>query len=118
MILGAEPITRRRFASGARGADGRYTPGASTDTTILASVQPLEGRDREILPEGERQTDGIKVYTESDVRTVNQHGGAGGNTPDRLIFDGLVYEVRNVSRQRSIIPHYRAFALLLQEVAP
>lgn len=118
MILGAESITRRRFAPGSRGSDGRWVEGASTDATIAASVQPLEGRDREILPEGDRQKDGIKVYTTSDLEPVNQHTAPEGASGDHVLVDGIAYEVRNVARQRSIIPHYRAFAVRLQEDAP
>jgi hypothetical protein len=115
MILGAEPITRRRFSVGARGVDGRFVDGASTDAVISASVQPLEGKDRAILPEGDRSKDGIKVYTTSDLAPADQHVGTSG---DQLIVDGVIFEVRNVVRERSIIPHYRAFALRLQEVSP
>lgn len=115
MILGAETITRRRFAVGSRGADGRWVDGATTDVSIAASVQPLEGKDRAILPEGDRSKDGIKLYTTSDLVPADQHAGTSG---DRVVVNGVVFEVRNVVRERSIIPHYRAFALRLQEVAP
>lgn len=111
-ILGAEPVTLRSFAPGTRNALGGFDPGAATDTPIFGSVQPLEGVDRAILPEGERHRDGIKVYTKSPVRPVDQYTQQIGQ---QFIVDGVVFEVWNAARQRSIIPHYRAFALRVQE---
>jgi hypothetical protein len=114
VILGAETITRRRQAAGTRGSDGRYTPGATTDTTIQASVQPFAADELAVLPEGERHREPRKVYTTSDLRTGDQHLG----TPaDRLVIDSVVFEVVAVERHRSVIPHYKARAVRLQEAA-
>ena len=110
-ILGEETITRVRTAVGSR-VDGVFVSGASTSTPILGSVQPLSGKDAQTLDVGERSRDWKKVYTRSDLIPVDQGAGAAG---DRLTIDGLTYEVRTVARQRSIIPHYRAFVRLVQE---
>lgn len=112
-ILGAEPITRVRFATGSR-VSGRYVAGASTSTTIRGSVQPLSGKETQTLPEGERRRDWLKVYTHTELVPVDQHGGA-ATSGDRLVIDGITYEVRTTARQRSVIPHYRAFVVRVQE---
>lgn len=116
-ILGEEPITRRRYAAGARGSDGAWVRGASTDTTIQAGVQPANSRDLYHLPEGLRQRDPIKLYTDSAVlRTADQHSQVDA---DEVVVDGVVYEVQSVGRQRAAapLPNYKAIAVRIQETA-
>jgi hypothetical protein len=116
ILVGKEVITRRRFAGGTRGTDGRYVPGAATDTPINASVQPIGGVELQTLEEGDRQRDPKRVYTDSDLRTSNQHV-----TPktkaDHVIIDSVVYQVRRVDTWRSVspIPHVKAIVVRLQE---
>jgi hypothetical protein len=112
VILGQETITLRRVGAGSRGADGRWSDGVAVDTSIAASVQPLGGRELATLPEGERHSDQIKVYTTTEIRTGSQHDGT---TADRLVVDGIVYEVRAVEQQRAILPHYKARAVRVKE---
>lgn len=114
MILGTEPITLRRLAAGTRGTDGRYTAGATTTSTIFASVQPLNDRELASLPEGERTTDQKKVYTTADIRTGSQHDGV---LADQLVIGGVTYEVRQVERERSIMPHNKGRIVRVQEEA-
>lgn len=112
MILGQSAITRRRFAAGTRGADGRFTAGASTDSTIYGTVQPPSGDVMATLPEGERSRRGRRVITTSELRAVDQDAG----TPaDQVLIDGLYWEVRTVSRWNAILPNYDATVLLVQE---
>ena len=111
-ILGQESITLRRRAAGTRGSDGRWTPGASADSTIKASVQPATGDDLAILPEGLRQKRGKRVYTRTELRVGNLDDSTDA---DRLVIDGTVYQVQHVERERSVIAHYKAIALAEQE---
>lgn len=112
MILGSEAITRITYAAGTRGSDGRWVQGSSTSTTIYASVQPMEGQDLEILEEGERARDGKRLYTATVMETANQHLGT---SADLVTIDSINYEVRQVKRERSIIPHYRVLVMRVQE---
>ena len=114
MILGRESITlRRQSGSVSWGSDGR--PSASTaDTTIQASVQPLGERELQRLPEGFRQRDPRRIYTESELRTADQHGDT---VADLVVIDSVVYQVQSVTRHRSVIPHYRGLLLRIQEAA-
>lgn len=114
-LLGERDVTRRRYSSGAYTA-GVWSDGAATDTTIRASVQPLSGRDREVLEEGVRQRDGIKLYTTASgtLRTESQHDG----TPaDEVVIDTVVYTVVHVDVRHPLIGHDRAYALRAQEAA-
>lgn len=111
-ILGAEAITRVRYAAGTRGTDGRMVPGAATSTTIQASVQPATDEDMQSLPEGERRREGKRVYTTSELRTASQYAGTEADT---LTIGGASFQVRRVDRERLILPHYRAIAIRVQE---
>jgi hypothetical protein len=111
-MLGAEAVTLRRFAAGSRGTDGRFAPGATTDTTIYASMQPVSGRDLQRLPEGERSRDALKAYTETALQTAE----AGGLLlSDRIVYGGRVYEVFQVQPWVGPLPHYEALVLRLAE---
>lgn len=116
-ILGQEAVTRRRYVAGTRTAasEGAWVEGTSTDTEILASVQPANARDLQIIEEGLRQRDAIKVYTDDEaLRTGNQHDGV---SADEVIVDGISYQVQSVARQRAVLPHYKAICVRVQEAA-
>ncbi len=94
------PQTITRFAAGTT-VKGRYTAGASSTLTILASVQPISGEDLKPLPEGRRLDDYVKVYTDSNLQTLPSQ-------PDRLTWRGHTYECISVDvRQMGVINHYK-----------
>ena len=76
-------IVRLREAPGAYDDTGRWQPGAVTETTLLASVQPLvlEGAD---LAGGVSLIERVKVYAPS-VEYVAAHG-------DRLMWGSAVLQ--------------------------
>ena len=96
-ILGAFPVSLKRYATGARNSDGGWTPGATTTTTIQASVQPLTERELASLPEGERQKDWRKILT-TEALVVGRQGAA--TQGDRLSWDSGAswYEVRQADQ--------------------
>lgn len=116
-ILGAISLTRRRFAAGARGTDGRWTPGASTDSTIVGAFHPTSGRDLATLPEGERVKDWRTVYIEPEYE-LRGLDLAGAVAADHVSRDGdTFYEVRHVNLHESEapLPHIKALAVAVQE---
>ncbi len=114
-LLGQTSITRRRYAAGTRASTGFWTTPTPTDTTISASVQEASGDDLQVLPEGERKKETVKVYTETaELRTANQHAGI---QADRVVVATIVYEVAHVELRHPLIPHYKALATRLQEEA-
>lgn len=120
MLLGATTITLRRVAAQSVGSDGRGVDGSSSDTEIMASVQPAQGEDLQVLPEGLRSRRTIKVYTETELRTADQQAGT---APDKLVLSGLsgiddgTYEVQTVQPWYALLPHHKALATLVQEAA-
>lgn len=113
-ILGAFPVSLKRYATGARNSDGGWTPGATTTTTIQASVQPLTERELASLPEGERQKDWRKILT-TEALVVGRQGAA--TQGDRLSWDSGAswYEVRQADTWYAVLPHTEAKVSRLDE---
>lgn len=120
MLLGATTITRRRYSAGSRATTGYWTEGATTDTSITASVQPASGEDLQVLPEGERTRRAIKVYTTTELRTTSPQDGT---RSDELVIAGLVgiddgtYQVESVAPYYALLGHHKAIAVRAQEAA-
>lgn len=110
---GAVSITLRRpSAAGTRDSAGRFVQ-SFTDSTITASVQSGgASRGLQHNAEGERQTQRRRVISETELRAANQ---AAGTLADRVVIDGLVYEVQTVKKVVHLLPHYAADVVVLQE---
>lgn len=113
-ILGSHSFTRRRFAAGSRGSDGRYVAGASTDTTLQGSIQP-DGRVQATGEFGERTGAQWRVLTTSELRPVDQ---AAGTLADRVVWDGVVFEVREEKQWTAVLPHHTCKIVQWQEQDP
>jgi hypothetical protein len=103
-------INGTRYGVGSRDPlTGVWAPGGSVPIAFKASVQPLNGNEMASLPEGRRNIEAYKVYSEDfEIRTVDE---AGQQNPDKLeLFDdGRLYEVFNVEVwQNDVINHYKA----------
>lgn len=110
--LSSVSITLRRPGVSTRGADRRATR-TFTDSTITASVQSGgTSRGLQHNAEGERQTQRRRIITESELRAANP---ATGTLADRVIIDGIVYEVQSVKRVSALLPFYGADVTALQE---
>lgn len=109
---GVAPVTLRTFGAYTRGADGRASKGASTDSVIDASVQPANGKDMQIAPEGTRQRDVRVVLTES---VILEEDPDTAQPADQILYRGETYEVHNVGQMDAVIPHHRAIVVRLQE---
>lgn len=113
-LLGATTVTRLRYDDAGVSASGVLDRGTATETDIIASVQGLPGNGSVILPEGMRETDGLMVYTYSELRASRTIGGEA--PADRILYDGLTYEVIDVRRLPAFAGearHYEAVAMLV-----
>lgn len=73
--------------------------------SIIASVQPVAGRELQMLPEGEHGDEALLVITETELRTRRS-----GNDPDRISIDGELWRVVHVETWRSFgAVHYETF---------
>ena len=79
-------------------SEGRYTPATrGTTTGVVASFQPLRGREIQMLPEGDRDKRSGKVSTETELKSADR--GADPQTmADQIVFDGDTWEVRSVEK--------------------
>jgi hypothetical protein len=84
---------------------GILSAGSTSSFSIVASVQPLSGRDLQVLPEGQRTDETRVLYTTTQLltRTATQ-------APDSISIDGSTYEVFKVEDWTYIgVTHYRAY---------
>lgn len=108
-------ITRRRFAAQTVDGDGIVSPGAATDSTVTAEKpQPTPGKLRELLAEGDRTAESIRIATGSadDFRTADQYQQL---PADRVVWDGKTWEVRLVRGPWGVLPHYDVVAVRVDE---
>lgn len=88
-------ITIKRHTGGTR-TGGRYTPDArSTTAGVVASFQPLRGREIEMLSEGDRDKRSGKLYTETEIKSADRTAQL---LADQILFDGDTWEVRSVEK--------------------
>jgi hypothetical protein len=110
--LGDRDLVRRRYAA-ATWTAGRPTAGAVTETAFVGSPQPMRGADRQVLPEGVRQRESLKVYCDQGtLRTADQHAGV---PADEVEIDTVRYTVVHIDSTHALIPHDRAFLVRVQE---
>lgn len=74
------------------GADGTFQGTAQTGTTtfpVIASVQPLRGRDREFLPEGQREKEIVSIQADTQLNIADQSTQTLG---DQFQWNGRTWE--------------------------
>lgn len=86
-------------------AAGRYTGGSTSTISIVASIQPLSGRDLQAMPEAQHGTETRVVYTKTPLQTESPAG-----PPDRVTIDGELWEVTQAFRWEAFGgAYYKAF---------
>lgn len=63
----AVAVTRSRNAAGTYDADGEFVPGAAAALAIMATIQPVSGRELKDMPEGIRNEARWLVWSRSDI---------------------------------------------------
>jgi hypothetical protein len=104
-----QSVTLLRSAAGAY-SGGRWVNGAQSSVVITACVQPASMKELMSLEEGDRTKESIGIWSTSEIRTANE---ATGLKADRVSFNGLYWQVRNVENY-GITPdlhHYHAVAV-------
>lgn len=89
---------------------GKWVAGSATTFTIWASVQPVSGMDLQLVPEGRRDSQAVKIYTSTLLQI-----GEGGTNADILTAFGDQFEIIEVQPwQSNVINHYKCIGLRLQ----
>lgn len=111
-----ESFTLKKQAPGDRNTDGIYIPGSETIFSDLeGSIQPLDGKSRNELPEGERLFDAICILFE----TLNHDAisplriGAVQTESDIIVYNGLNWAVR-VVHDMATFGHLEIYATRLE----
>lgn len=105
------PFTITRKSAGSY-VNGKWVEGSTSTFTIQASVQPLRGEEIQLLPEGRRNSQAVRIYTDTQlyVKTDEQ------TNPDKLTAFGESYEVLSVEPwQSNVINHYKCIAVKVIE---
>jgi hypothetical protein len=93
-------ITVRRQEPGGY-VDAVWVPGEADTLTIQASVQPAGAEDMQRLPEGQRLTGAVRIYTNDLLMTAE-----GDQKADVVVTSQGRYEVRVAERwENGLIPH-------------
>lgn len=91
---------------------GIYTAGATSTFSIVASVQPVDGKTLDALPEGERMKETRLVFTETELKARTP-----AHEPDWIAIGGERYEVFRVKKWEAFgESHYEA--LISREAQP
>lgn len=100
------PFTVTRTVEGSFDDAGVYTPGGTSTFTIVASIQPVTGRDLSDLIQGQQGLETRVIYTLTELRTRRA-----GNDPDSIEIDDEPWTVIRVERFDAFgETHYRAYA--------
>lgn len=104
--IGTYAVTRRSAGSY---VDGRWVPGATSLVNIELNVQPMGGKELQVLPESFHNRALRKVYSKSALQTVSE--GDAGIAADRISMDSEDWDVISVEHWRSSLPgsdYYKA----------
>lgn len=108
-------LVATRFDAGSY-VNGTYVPGSTNSIDIVMSVQPLNGKELMILPEGERTKNYVRGYTDTQLYTAQQ---SDSKKADRVSVDDVVYEVQKVEKwegnEMELQPYWK---VMMAEVNP
>lgn len=101
LLISRKELTAYNLTGG-QYTKGRWVGVTPNQFTFKASVQPMVGRELEMLPEGRRHSQSYFLFTDSLLQTVE------GQNPDIVIIDNEQHEVfQRQNWQNKIIQHYR-----------
>jgi hypothetical protein len=72
--------------------NGVYVPGDEETFTLRpAVVYPASGRQLALLPEGQRTSEAVTIFTKCQLRGAKDPAGY---APDRVTYRGTIYEIQ------------------------
>ena len=103
-----EPVKVIRTVKCGQYVDGYFVEAKTKDLDLLASVQPNDGEDLITEPEGKRVRDQIKIYCNTELKTISEDGLI---KADVLLYNDNKYEIVRVSRYNRVLPHFKCIGL-------
>ncbi len=68
------PLTYRRYTDAVTRVKGRVVPQSYSVNNFEASIQPATADELEEMPQAERNKETLKLYTETELRPVDDDG--------------------------------------------
>ena len=93
--------------SGGQYIDGRFVEGTEVETSIVASVQRLSMRERQLLPEGFRASETLKIYTEIENIDLIQNDQIPIEEAAEFEYKGKRYSMLASEEWDYLIPHWK-----------
>jgi len=95
--MASSTVVRTRRAAGSYpqtgGTRGTFVAGAATTANISASMQPLTSRDRQLLPDGVRETAHMTIYTADALQGDAPATSNAVTQADTITYAGEVFQV-------------------------
>ena len=105
--LGNEQVTVTRFGK-TKLVGGKHKASKMKPFRVVASVQPIKGREREFLPEGFNQRHVVRLYTETKLLLTDEKTR---QRADLLTIDGEEFEVIMVETHKGLgLDHFKVYA--------
>lgn len=87
--------------------DGRYVKGPEKFRVIRASVQRLNMAERQLLPEGFRQSETLKIYTNTNVVKLIENDVTPPEDAAEFEYKGKRYAMLASEEWDYLIPHWK-----------
>ena len=87
--------------------NGRLVKGAEVQTNIMASVQPVSGSDRQLLPDGFRGKEVYTVFTETNNIQFIQTNTAIIVDSAEIEYKSKRYSIISMEKWEYLIPHHK-----------
>jgi len=93
---------------------GEYVEGQKEEIVLDAVVTPVNGKELLILPEAQRTSEMIKVFTDDRLYTANEYIS---KIADVIIWRDEMYQVQKVEDwTRTDLPHFKSFAAKVESL--
>lgn len=99
------------YRTGDAYVDGIYVEGSESQTNIVASVQRLSEQERQLLPEGFRASESIKIFTEYDPIQVIDNDLANPQDSAEFLYQGKRYVMLGWEKWGYLIPYWKVTAV-------
>lgn len=122
-MINVSKIIKRPFVAQKTPITVTRTTGAFTDSgdfettsetfTVKGSIQPLNSKDLQQVPEGDRVTGMIKIYTTEQLHTTildDSVDGIDGMLSDEVTWKGEQYKILNIPSDFSDYGYYKSIA--------
>ncbi len=116
MSLLGNIVLKRIYKSAGSYIKGRWVSGIEEEQMFEGSVQPTNGKDMQLLPEGKRSNETVKIYATANIpfTSADESNKVEG---DIIEYNGKQYEVVTVKKwSNGLIPNTYLLCVRKNEV--